>query len=1208
MKLPAPRPSTHRNRSRWLSLAAGDRERLAPPWIILVASLLASFGLILIFPHQTLERRLNTVHGNADELRIDYLQLWLRARPADTALRRLLLRQLIEAGRYAAARVELSRLESELNASDHLLLELDLGTREAYSLPASDPRQIVLLDSLRERIDQLSRHPRAAPDQALLAEAASRVGATAAAVRLHARLLAKRADLSAGWWVQAAQRMAALGQPQQAAALYLHAQSIAQLPSNRRQWLIDALRTLQAAGRLDEALAAAHDRVDAIGHDRDTLLFLTRLALAAQRPALAQNYATQLVGLNRNVHGQTALTRGFDDEAYTLAYQTFTGNGRLTEAKAVAAAAVSQAPRQQAWRERLAQTADWTGDAPLALAQWRAMARQNHTTAAWAEVERRAPQVRDHAAWLEALLPLQARQPTRARARAIVTAFDLMGEPEAAIQFLTSIRDPDERLWALETRAALEANLGLEEERAQTLRHLIAEFGANPARATELAIAEFARGRTDAAWTALQSARAAASGQDADYWTALAQLAQWRGDRDETMVALRHLIASDAATESHSIDAVNLLGPDQPGAAARLAEQGWQRWHTPFLAAQALALFGRSGELEQARRFLASIGTQPALEAEPGFLAARAYFHLAAGEPKAALAEARRGLVLQPGQADLVALLLWSAVAAHDSATTRATLKRYATLAEHQPALWPAWSAGWLALTEPQQALPWLRRAVATARDPLTWLTYADALDQLGQDDLAWRTRRHAWLALRADPTPWASAPEIPARLLALAPLFESGDAARSRLRALLTDRQQAGTREAALSWFLGREQNELAQAWMLARYAHQLSQPAWAELSIALGNDDRDRIAHLLDTAADWLPAADRVQGAQRVRRADLAQNLAFDLAERRPGSDTAHTLLTETLLDAPVSSGATVESLRQWPLETRSTQVHTGLRPTPHTGLRLAADERQHATQNTAILATVPAHDRELIAVLGVPFGDAATARWQLNARSALHDQAGAALELERPLGSRLRASASAQWQQRTDENAYLSLGGARNRLAGSLQWQVSARDYLSLNADASHYITQTGAAIGRGHSLRVEAGTSLRAAYPDLGVRLWWLDQNFSASGAIDPSIAPLVPAALRHLDARLLLPASSQQLGLSLTAGASMATAYTRAWRPWGEVSVYRDSVSGLNTTWALGIAGTLLGSDRLALAWAGGTATASNPVPYRRLALSWQWFH
>ncbi|MDL1863443.1 hypothetical protein FBR04_20820, partial [Betaproteobacteria bacterium PRO7] len=486
MSLLVTTPPRRRLSPWWTSAAARDRQRLIPPWMAVGLGLLVAGGLALTFPYQSLESRIARETRTVDPLRIEYLRLWLRVRPEEHGLRMLLARQLAEIGDYAGARAELRALPRDADpqaAARMALLEVDIGLREAYALAHDDARRERLLGELRAQLDAMTRTAWPASMEVELAERAAQAGAFDAAAFWHERLLARDAQLSANAWEAAARRMAALGASELAARLYFRAQSVATRRDEKRRLFVAALRTLEGAGLYDAALAAAEVQLGVLGNDTATLEFLTRFALAANRPDVAQRYATRLLRLSlapaaiaawqarfaapvppewialvdepRLVRAQADSAQPddrlpepklpFDDRIYTLSYEVFLANRNLKDALAVAQSAVRQAPKNTKWRLRLAQVADWSGNAALALEQWHAYARLTDDAAAWREVLARAPQVFDYTRWTEALERELRRQPDDPSTgsgqaletlRKLVLAHELLGEPERAIALL----------------------------------------------------------------------------------------------------------------------------------------------------------------------------------------------------------------------------------------------------------------------------------------------------------------------------------------------------------------------------------------------------------------------------------------------------------------------------------------------------------------------------------------------------------------------------------------------------------------------------------------------------------------------------------------------------------------------------------------------------------------------------------------------------
>ncbi|GAB4468010.1 MAG: hypothetical protein OHK0044_09160 [Burkholderiaceae bacterium] len=1218
--------------------------------------LLVAGGLALTFPYRSLESRIARETRAVDPLRIEYLRLWLRARPDEHGLRMLLARQLAQIGDYAGARAELRALPRDADpraAARIALLELDIGLREVHALAPDDPRRAPLLAELRAQLDGMTRMVWPPGMDAELAERAVQAGAFDAAVFWHERLLARDAQLSANGWEAAAHRMAALGAAPLAARLYFRAQAVATARSDKRRLFIAALRTLAGAGRYEEALAAAEVELGALGNDTATLEFLTRFALAANRPDVAQRYATRLLRLSlapaaiaawrarfavpvpvewlawldepRLVRTQAErMNPGerlpepklpFDDRIYALSYEVFLANRNLKDALAVAQAAVRQAPKNATWRLRLAQVADWSGKPALALEQWHAVARLTDDAAAWREVLIRAPQVFDYARWAEALARALRRRPDDLEAlRNLAQAYELLGEPERAVALLRRHADGPHRRAVLELLATLAERTGDDALRRSTLRMLARDDPRSVGYATRLAAAEAQRGDVAAAFAALAAVAAHADARDGDFWDAYAELARQTGRQREAIGAYRKLVESGHTDERHYAALSELLERDAPGEAAAIAAQGFVRFGNPYLARRALYLYQRAGDAAGTRAFLAALtdAQRSALAQDAHFLYQRALFEFADGRPAAALADARAALRLQPDNAEFRALAVWALIALRDAPALRATLRAWAGVAEHESELWAPFAAGWLALHEPVQALRYLRMQVRTSNDPLWWLNVADALEQTGAADAAWRVRRHAWLGLeRADrATDGERAREVEARRVALAMTFESSDAARARMFALFKRGGQpigGPARDAALGYWIGRGAAEIAQAWLLATYANALERPAWARLAAALANDDRAELETLLDTVADWLPAADRIEAAQRTGRVADAQTLAFDRLAFAPGHDDLHGRLMALVTAAPPHASFGWNALRQRPLRERAWVVDGAANVSPRLQVGVAVHEVARESTDAAQLVDVPATERVQSLSARHEIAGSGELRAQLAARDGFGTGVGLVLQGERDLAPRLRLGVRLGLDDAATDNALLRIGGRRDTAGATAYARLSHREFVAASFEANRYAALDGGALGRGRIARIEAGHLVRTEYPDLTLRLTAADLRYAAAAGLDTRLAALLPPAARPgATNAALLPRSTAQFGIGIALGDSARSGDARAWQPWAAGALLHDRTSGANTEWQLGIGGSVLGADRLEFTAAGGSTRGSDAAPYRQFGVRYRW--
>jgi hypothetical protein len=1251
-----------------------------PPAVALGLGVLVAGALAFVFPYRSLEDEIAgpafQADALADPLQIAYLRAWLRVRPELAGLRLTLATQLVRANDLAGARAELDAIgatDDPRLAQRRLLLELDLAALELSQLAPADDRARALRAALHARLAEVARQrltiARVDEFDLELARRASALQAREAARLLWQRVLASSQRLPAAQWEDAARGMLGLGEPDVAAELLFAARSAAATRDEERRLFLAALNALQSEGQAARALEAADRELGTLAADTGTLEFLTRLALAANRPDLAQRYARMLLKLallpgavqvlqatgqpvpagwlallaaigpqlqrvqaTDDAQLQRTPRLPYDERLYTLAFEVFVANGNLRDALAVAQAAVRQVPRDRRWRLRLAQVADWSGDSALALEQWHAMAQATNDPAAWAEVQRRAPQVFDTARWLQALEFAQQRKPADfALVRQLVAAYEQQGVPERAIVLLQPLParlDPIERRQRLELLAEVAERSGRDDVRKDTLQRLVREFGHRTAYALGLAQLAYARGDLEAAFQALAAAApntgapVEADDLQRDFWQSYAELALATGRPAEAEAALRLLVASPNAEQDDFTTLIGLLEPTQPLQAAALAETAFTRFGITYLALQSLALRAEYGRAADVRAYLARLtpAQRAVLAREPGFALQLASFYLREGDNAAAVRAARQALALDPERAEARAVLVWALLAQRDATVLRAELLAQANAPMVSPELAAPFGAAWLALHEPRRALAYLRPTAATSQDPLWLAAAADAYEQLGQAEVAWQLRRLAWLAPvtapAAAPTERAArelALQAERRRLSLAPAFANGDAADARAQRLLrhdpTVRNGDG-RDAVLGYTITRTLSELADAWLQRQYRSALDRPGWGALSVALANDDRAQIATLLDTMPDWLPLYDRVDAAARVQRRAQAQSLAFDGLAGRPDNDPLHERLVNNTL-APLQSApgadGTLAGFRQRPLEERGFAVAGTMMLGQQHWLRAQASRIDRSSSDTTQLLDPPT---ESSAALSMGNDDAARLRWQLGVqqRDVLDSATGLLAQAQWRATPRLDLGATLGLAQPTNDNLLLRAAGQRDYVDLAAELRPSLREFIVLGGVTSRLEAQGGGRVGDMHGVRVELGHRLRLEYPDLSLRLTYSTLRYSAHSGVATPLLALVPEAQRPFATNAtLLPGSTELWALRASCGDSVATSYSRRWRLFCDLALTHDADSGAGSEWLLGARGSVFGTDQLVFSAGGGTSLGATRIPYTEILINYRSF-
>ena len=1255
-----------------------------------------------MFPQKTLEEQLARTVGG-DPLTVEYLRVLLAARPDSPRLRILLARQLMQSRRYAEARAALRPLASTEQSPLRVeaeIVEFQSREREAYEMPAGSPERARATAMARDKLSRLVQLPLDSAQLTYVAARAVALQEAPLAVRLYQRMAVRGELRGAQANSEAGALVLGFGGYAVAAQFYFRAQEQSADRATKRAMYVKGLSTLVAGGLHDQAIVEADRRLGAFSADRETLLYLTRMARAANRADAAQRYARMLLqmALLRQLESRIArikpipavfeaprLTRAstapkapglpFDEEAYTLGYDVFVGAGNLAEAFKVAESAVAQAPQSAEWRKRLAEVAEWSGRPVVALAQWLAHARIAGEEASWDAVLRLSQGLQDDAALLAVLSHRMAREPdSAALIDRIIALHERQGRPDDAIAVLQGAvarARGDERRRRLEQLAALAERAGRGALIFATWDALQREFGPTLGYATKLALRHTLAGDLRAAFAALDAVVGLVPAGEAAYWQHYVELARLLQFDAKALAAYQRLLVAEKFSAADLQNIIALLDAMHPGRAARVAEFAFARFGAPDIALQVLYQHGRVNDRASITRFLAGLppAIRAVLERDARFLLVRAAHHGQTGDPRRSLADFKAANALDPGNPDTQAALIWTLIGLRDGPALNTALSAFAPAARTEPKLWGPFAAAHMALNRQGDALRWFRRQAGSKDDYLWLMAYAECLDANSMADAAWHIRRKGWLELRR-PEVLARIPEdqlisMRDRLSSVAQIFVAGDRARLLVEALLRadlaeivkpgpapalpatgaelvaalealqaqpqfaaaapktlpaswftrDKapplfpaadNAATVKELALAWALNTDAQELARAWLVSRFAASLSRPLWGELSVALAAGDRVTLTRLLDDLPDWLPMYDRVEAALRIGRPALAMTLAFEQFDHLQFDEQLHERFTGMATADPARVAGGLAGIRQSPLSISQRRVEASADLSPRLKLGLTLTENRQSTQDETRLINLPERDTTISAFARYRFGGgvATLAAFQ---REAMRQVNGLKLDYDLVIAPRLRLSGSAGINLTSPELAILRVGGIKNSMENALTWNLSNREYLRFGLAWNSYRTQDHTRLGRATSYSVEAGHRIRLEYPDFNLRVFDARYNFTSSGQSDALIASLLPAALRTGD-NTFLPSSYTQWGAAFGWGQYLPERYSRAWRPFFDMSFFRNSLTGAGRGVRLGAAGSVFGQDHAAFYFGQSTGTPGSPQGYREFGLTYQWFY
>ena len=1215
------------------------RQRLTSPWTLLGVAVAVLVTLVLIFPggRGSLVQQAAEPKERPEDVSLTYLGKLATKEPQNPELRFQLAQKQTEVGRIRDARAALEPLYNSPDASVRQrarLQDFKLQMQQMNALEPNSAERKREMERLRQELGAMSQYEWPTTGLLELATLANDLGARKLRSDIFLRIAKSDEKQQRKWVDQAGASALSDGQYRTASDIYFLAMSRAESRDDRKHYFMKGVAALQAGNMPGEALNAAERNAGDLLGDDDMLRFMIRLAQASNEPQRAQTYVRKLMRMSE----QGAFTRWlarvadvlvpsahaaqesaaapspasppnvmrgmrpYNAADYQLAYEVFLSNRNLNDAYRVAAAAVHQVPNDFGWRERLAQISEWSNRYPEALQQWLYIARRTGRPAAWQAVLRLAPGLGDDEAMLEAMRFQAAKGTlTEGQVRAVAEAYERIGRQREAVDFLQReyARNPNPTY--LEMQATMLERMGDVDGAIAAYRGLIQRTGATNQRVMTLATMLMVRGRNKEAYDLLASYQGTMSAEEDAYWRLLSNVARDLRDDATQQRALNVLVSSSKTQPDDLNRLIQLLVKTQPEAAARLSEMGYDRFKTTDYLILSLGVYSSRRDWAGMRRVFAKMSpeVERGLEQSPDFLMLRGQYRLATGHPDLARDDFRQAVRLDPDHKLARIGFMWFLIDRRELDELRLQLPIAAEKAKTDVDFQGPLGAAWLILGEPNRALAYFREVLKRNPDDYLWLlNYADALEQAAEPDMAWRVRRHAWIKVREEKHKLPEG-ENPSLVLLraearLAITFEPGDRVAATMRNLLRadaglDASQdpmrrsidAGTKDLMLAWTISSEQFVAAKAWLTKAYARNMTKPTWAESLLAVVEKDVETMQRLLDTKMADVPRYDRHEAAFQTQQYKLAEEIAFTELEKRPHDDEMHLRLTNSVLATHNHHEIGYTRFRRGVISGNEFTAESGVWLSPRLRLSVDVTHIDQGLNTPGFFGSIPGRDNTygMTALFRHSIGET---RLSVFHRHALDELTGVRIVHGRPLGPRLYGRIGLAYNERAPETSALIVGGVRDRAFVNVAYTLSKREYVIGELQASRYYTQTDRTfIGSGHSLSWEAGHRFRTEYPDFHVRAAGSFNHFNLSGTGDAGTAVLTPDGTIPT-AGFFLPGSFSVYGLYTGFGTFYRNTYTRAIRPFVDLGISHNTVTGMGYGAILGASGSLVGADRLTL--------------------------
>lgn len=932
----------------------------------------------------------------------------------------------------------------------------------------------------------------------------------------------------------------------------------------------------------------------------------------------------------------------FNPADFALAYDVLLGGGDLARAFQVAQRAVQALPQDRAWRKKLAQVAEWTQQPVLAAQQWSALFQQgDRSEETVSTVIRLAFFLEDPAIALQAWMARAQRTAlTDAQWEDLFQLYESTAQPgEGSRYFEAQFRQ--KRLPRLLEYAARMAENAGEDARAQALylqRAQLEPFSLD--MVLRVVVSQIRRNQLQEALALMHTYEAQVPEQATEFWHLLGQVAWELREYESAQGAYQRFVKTPQATVADWSRLIYLVRPQYPAQAAELAMQAYRRFGVLDQLVLALEIHAETSNTQALARIFSALDAQALAKAEQEkrFLLIRAQFHQGQKMPTLAWADLHRALQQFPQETDVVLASLWFLIDTGRVEELSPLLRRYAAQARTDSAYWLAFAAANQTLDRHREAVFWYAKDLRRkADDPLVLLNYADALERSQRAGMADRVRRHAWLSLKqrypepvALPAPGAQ-PELLA-LMRLAIANQPGDPGlrwvrqlAQHLRGMPLDPADDGqTRALVLGWAITQEQFANARSWMWLRYARQsqAAPPLWGEAQVALQLEETQTLDRLLSENSQGIPIYNRYDTAYTLGHAPQALDIAFQgmaaqeddepLYDRFRQHAPAHANYVQLRAVSENLGAFAQQGLQFGEVERTGVQWEARWVAAPRLHLTLGWSRLGLSTQDAALAAALPAADR-LEHVEAQWLGAQGDSSLALFRRNAWQQFPGLRLGQTLRWGGRINVDAGLDYRADSALSQALQLYGYEHSLHASVNYTVGKREYLRIAPRLTRYYTQFDDYLGAGHILDLEAGYRIRTEYPDWRVRVFSTHQHFFYDGSASADSVKRLEANLQTTIANpvaFFLPASGSTVGACVGMGENLAgqnvqTGYSRAWRPFLDVCVNRNTGGGEGYTGFLGLAGSLTGEDHLSVQVqnsggyvAGSTVTRALAIRYR----------
>lgn len=957
----------------------------------------------------------------------------------------------------------------------------------------------------------------------------------------------------------------------------------------QKQYALKTIQTLWAGNFVAKSLLKANQLPETLIDDRHTLLYLSRLALAANQLETAEHYVLKAL-IQSNTDIMPKLKKiPYDDEGFKLLFKLLIYQANIAEAYQLAFIATTKQPNDLTWHTHLAQTAIWAGDYNQGMKEWLYVSEHASN-----------PKKIKHAILLAKILGYDTVAVKMLKSYLIKNPSDTsavielaeeqnrIAQPHHALLTLHTLNQSHPNLKADELIATIYQDLGEWNQALKTWQQIDRHYGPTTRSALAQAVIYYTQNHLEQALDVLKRAIPTAKPRDKRFWETFANLAWMLNKQDLAMLGY----AQDPHNSSHLLRLISLQRTTHPQQALYQSLKGWARFNQMVFFYDALYIAEQLSQWSIVNNLLANLSNEElqTVQQTELFWQTLANLYATIGLESLQKNVLVQGIFLLPEFNALKASLLWLIINDGEAQTLRHLLQEWSTPdLINDSTLWQAIAEAYSALNQVNIALAiYQHHLLQDYQKEQVLIDYTNLLDKAGFDQKAYDLRHYLWskILFRAHQNPHVDNNMLQS-ISQLSVYFVSGTDQIQLLNALMKNHFDEQNINILLNWLVAQHAFELISYIKAYWIDYQL--PDRIAIYLALINNDLPTLQKIMGQTQKTLPHADHINAAVRLENTPLAEALAFQELTGRPLAHETYNAFTQNAL-TDSNKLAIAEEYEQFiDLVGTRTRLGATLRLTRQWQALPFFNVWNVKTNNRQLITNVPSQDLNAGIQLHQKI-HRGNANYRLAYREALNHVLPLDVNLNYQLASQWHASVNLGYNQEIFQTSYLRIGGVQDELDLRLRYNISSYDSAQAAIQGFNYYSQDRHYLADGYFLHGLYEHKFWLSYPDYTLGAFGNVYHFNRNGSYGGDITTLFPQqsststssqTTQATNYQLLVPEDYNEGGFIFSVGNAILD-YTRAWRPYVWASLYYNSFVGFSNDVKFGMNGSVFGRDSLLL--------------------------